>query len=261
MNQRLTRKEIKRDEFASVVGRSVEYAETHSRGLIYAIVGALALAVLAAGVYAYLGNRSLHANEDLAYAMKVYSAPVVPAPAGAAKPDDRQSPSFASEAARRQRAKALFEKVRSDYGFSDAADVAAIYLGQIAAAEGQLDRARELWTDFLDSHEGHLLAGEARLNLIRLDRQQGKGEELIGRLRPMLDEPDAPLPQDVVLFELGKTYEQLNRRTEAVATYKRIVDEFPQSAYGQEARQRMVQLDPAAALSSPSMFGGGSIGL
>lgn len=259
MNQRLTRKEIKRDEFASAVGRSVEYAETHSRGLIYAIVGVVVLAILAGAAYALLGNRSVKANEDLAYAMKVYAAPVVPA---ASKPDDRQAPSFPSEAARRQRAKALFEKVRDDYGFSDAADVAAVYLGQIAAAEGKLDRARELWTDFVDGHEGHLLAGETRLNLIRLDRQQGKGEELVGRLRPLLDEPDAPLPQDVVLFELGKTYEQLNRRSEAVATYKRIVDEFPQSAYGQEARQRMVQLDPAAALSSPSMFGGGgSIGL
>ena len=86
---------------------------------------------------------------------------------------------------------------------------------------------------------------------------------MIGRLRPMLDETEPALPQDVTLFELGKTYEQLNRRTEAVASYRRILDEYPQSPYRQEAQQRMLQLDPASALSAPPMFdvGGGMPGL
>jgi tetratricopeptide (TPR) repeat protein len=246
MNQRLTRKEIKRDEFATAVGRSVEYAETHSRGLFYAIGAVLALALVAGGVYLFLGRRAAAADADLGYAMKIYAAPVVPA---GAKPDDRREPSFPTEEARRARAKALFEEVRSRYRLAPAADVAGAYLGQIAAAEGKLDRARELWSDCLDDHEDDLLGGECRLNLIRLDRQQGKGEEVVGRLRPMLDDPDAPLPQDAVLFELGKTYEELNRRSEAVASYHRVADEFPQSAYQQEAQARLRELDPMRALS------------
>jgi tetratricopeptide (TPR) repeat protein len=253
MNQRLTRKEIKRDEFATAVGRSVEYAETHTRGLAYAIAGAVLLALVALGAYAWLNRRGAAGDEELAYAMKVYAAPVVPA---AAKPDDRREPSFLTEEARRARAKTLFEQVRSRYSHTDAADVAAVYLGQIAVAEGRLDEARKLWSEFLDRHEKHVLGGETRLNLIRLDRQQGKGEEVIGRLRPMLDDPEAPLPQDVVLFELGKTYEELNRRSEAAASYRRIADEFPQSAYRQEAQTRLLELDPARALSSPAAGAG-----
>lgn len=254
MSQRLTRKEIKRDDFATAVGRSVEYAETHSRGLLYAIAGAVGLAILLAGVYAFLGRRTASANADLAQAMKIYHAPVM---ATGATPENQESPSFPTEEARRARAKALFEQVSDSYPFADAADVADLYLAQIAAAEGQLDRARELWSDFLDEHEGHVLAGEARLNLIRLDRQQGKGQEVITSLRPMLDEAEPGLPQDVVLFELGKTYEQLERRPEAIASYRRIGDEFPQSAYRQEAQQRISELDPSGALSSPAAFGGG----
>ena len=254
MNQRLTRKEIKRDEFATAVGRSVEYAETHTRGLIYAIGGVVALALVAGGVYFFLGRRAAAADAELGHAMKVYSAPVVPS---GAKPDDRREPSFPTEEARRGRAKTLFEEVRSSYGMTPAADVAGAYLGQIAANEGQLDRARELWSDCLDEHEDDLLGGECRLNLIRLDRQQGKGEELVGRLRPMLDDPDAPLPQDAVLFELGKTYEELNRRPEAVASYRRVTDEFPQSAYRQEAQARLMALDPMRTLSTPGMPGAG----
>jgi hypothetical protein len=51
MSQRLTRKEIKRDDFTAVVGRSVEYAESHVRTLVYAIGGVLLLIVLAVAIY------------------------------------------------------------------------------------------------------------------------------------------------------------------------------------------------------------------
>lgn len=253
MNQRLTRKEIKRDEFATAVGRSVEYAETHSRGLFYALGGVVAAALVAGAVYLFFNSRAAAADADLGYAIKVYAAPVVPT---GAKPTDRIEPSFPTEEARRARAKTLFEEVRSRHGMSPAAGVAGAYLGQIAAVEGQLDRARELWSDCLDDHEDELLGGECRLNLIRLDRQQGKGEEVVGRLRPMLDDPDAPLPQDAVLFELGKTYEELNRRSEAVASYRRVAEEFPQSAYQREAQERLRELDPTRALASPALGAG-----
>ena len=257
MSQRLTRKEIKHDEFTEVMGRSVEYAGTHSRGLLFAAVGAVALVALGVGIYFYLGHRAGLASEALGEAAKVYKAPVTPV---GAKPDDPKEPTFADEASRRARAKKLFEEVRDHYGFSDAADVAAVYLAQIATEEGDLARARQLWTAFVDHHQDHMLAQECRLNLFRLDRQQGKGEELIGRLRPMLDDPDSSLPQDVVLFELGQTYEQLSRKPEAVASYRRILDEFPQSAYRQSAQEQVAALDPSQAGGGmPNL--GGTVGL
>jgi tetratricopeptide (TPR) repeat protein len=242
MNQRLTRKEIKRDDFASAVGRSMEYAESHARTILYALVGALALLVVGLAVYFWLGSRSEGANEALAYAIRVQQAPIE---ATGAKPQDRMVPSFATEAARQARAKELFEEVHDDFGGTDAGDVAGLYLAQIAAQEGQLDRARELWTAFVGEHGDHALAGEARLNLIGLDRQQGKGEELATRLRGMLEEAEPPLPRDVLLHELGLTLEQLNRTQEAVQVYQQILDDYPQSPYRQDAQQRMSALDPA----------------
>jgi predicted negative regulator of RcsB-dependent stress response len=244
MNQRLTRKEIKRDDFAAAVGRSVEYAETHVRTLVYAIGGALLLIALAVGIYFYLGNLRQEANEALAKATAVYQAPIQ---ATGAKPDDPTAPSFPTEAARQARAKELLQKVRDDYGSADAADVAGLYLAQIAANEGRLDDARKLWADFIDDHGDSMLAGEARLNLIDLDRKQGKGEQVVQDLRSMLEKSDAPLPQDVILNELGKTLEQLKRPQEALQSYQRIVDEFPQSPYRQEAQEKISALDPTRA--------------
>jgi tetratricopeptide (TPR) repeat protein len=241
MNQRLTRKEIKRDEFASAVGRSVEYAESHARTILYALGGALALLVIGLGLYFWLGSRSERANEALAYAIRVQQAPIE---AAAPRPQDRLAPSFATEAARQARAKELFQEVHEEFGGTDAGDVAGLYLAQIAAQEGQPDRARELWTDFVEEHGDHALAGEARLNLFALDRQQGKGEELVTRLRGMLEESEPPLPKDAVLYELGMTLEQLNRPQEAIQAYQQILDDYPQSAYRQDAQQKVSALDP-----------------
>ena len=241
MNQRLTRKEIKRDEFADVVGRSVEYAGGHVKTIAYALGGLLLLIALGIGIYYWRVRQNEQANHALAEAMKIYQAPVA---ATGAKPDDPSQPSFATEEARRARAKTLLVKVHDDYGSTRAADVAGLYLAQIAADEGRLDEARKLWSDFTDSHKGNMLGAEARLNLIALDRKQGKGEAVVKELRAMLEKGDAPLPQDVILHELGLTLEELKRPQEAIQSYQRILDEFPQSPFRGDAQQKISALDP-----------------
>ena len=244
MTQHLTRKEMKRDEFATVVGRGMEYAESHARTLLLGLGVVALLAVLFLVGRIFLGQRADRANEALSHALKVYQAPI---DAAAAKPDDPKSPSFPDAAARRTRAKQLFEGIRNDYGSSDAADVAGLYLAQIAAEEGQLDRARELWTEFADDHPKNMLAGEARVNLIHLDRQQGKGEALLQRLKTMLEEEEPGLPKDVILYELATTQEELGRKQEALTSWRRLTEEYPESAYRSAAQEKVSALDPSQA--------------
>jgi tetratricopeptide (TPR) repeat protein len=257
MSQRLSRKDMKRDDFATVVERSVEYAETHVRSILILVGAIVVVAALAGGIYTFTSRRSAAAQEALAKAIKVYAAPIQ---AADAKPDDPNTPSFPSETVRNVRAKQLLAAVRDGYGRTQAAAVAGVYLGRIAAGEGKLDEARRLWSDYADGHKDSL-AALVRLDLIELDRRQGKGEELVGRLRPMLDDSASPLPKDTVLYQLGLTYEQLQRRPEAVSSYRQIVDEFPQSSYRQEAQQKLVSLDPARAMSLGGSMGAGGLGL
>ncbi len=252
MNQRLTRKEIKHDDFTSAVGRGVEYAESHVMTIVYAVVGVLALVAIGVGISYWRSNQAQAAGQALAKAVKVYQAPVVTADA---KPNDATAPSFATAEAHRAAARKALEKVRSDYGSTDAADVANLYLAQLDAEEGKLADARKIWQDFADAHPKHMLGAESRLNLLRLDREQGKGEEVVKQLRAMLEKGDAPVPQDVLLHELGATLEQVKRPQEAVQSYQRILDEFPQSPYRQEAQQKVTALDPARAAAG-SQFGG-----
>jgi hypothetical protein len=66
----------------------------------------------------------------------------------------------------------------------------------------------------------------------------------------MLEKGDTPLPQDMILHELGATLEQLHRSQEAIQSYQRILDEFPQSPYRTDAQQKVAALDPTRAPAS-----------
>lgn len=242
MTQHLTRKEMKRDELATAMGRGMEYAESHARTFLIGLGVVALLAVLFLVARVFLGGRSEEASEALSRALKVYQAPIE---ATGAKPDDPKNPTFADPEARRTRARQLFEEVRNDYGMSNAADVAGLYLAQIAAEEGKLGQARELWTEFVDDNPDNILAGEARVNLIHLDRQEKKGEELATRLKALLEEEEPGLPKDVILFELATTQEELGRKQEALQSWRRITEEYPESAYRTEAQEKVNALDPS----------------
>jgi tetratricopeptide (TPR) repeat protein len=244
MNQRLTRQDMKRNELSTALGKGYDYAESHGRTILIAAGTVLALAVLAGLFYMYRSSQAEKANTALAKAIEVYQAPIDPA---APKPDDPVNPTFADEAARQAKAKALFQDLYDRHGSTVAGEVASVYLAQIAMAENQPDRARELWNAFLDDNGEHLLAGQTRVNLLRLDRSQGKAQEVADTLTAMLDEAEPPLPMDVILSELAATQEQLDKTQEAVQSYQRILDEFPQSPYAREARERIGALDPSRA--------------
>lgn len=247
MSRGLTRKEIKRNEFVEAVTRSMDYASSHSRIILLSLAGVVLVGVAVGGTFLYLKSRENRASAALDRALDAYHAEIVP---DDPKPNDPFSPTFADEAARQQRARELFAAVKDGYGSSEAAVVAAAFLGRIAAGEGDLEEARKQWQEVLDGTSDTVLATEVRLNLLRLDLQEGKAEEVAAELEAMLDDPrKETLPEDVILFELASVRERLGRTSEALSAYQRIVDEFPGSPYSGEARQRASSLGSAPLAS------------
>lgn len=244
MSERLTRKEIKRDEFVEALETSVGWVEQNSKLLIAGGVAVLLLIAAGFGIFFWLEARSTSASAALDDALEAHRAPV-----GEAAADlDEGDVGFADETARRERSKELFQAVVDDYGSSDPAAVARVFLGQIAAEEGDLDRARELWTDSVDSlGDEVLLADQVRVNLIHLERQQGGSEAVAIRLEEMIADEERPLPGDLVLWELAATYEDLGRDDDAEATYRRLTEEYPASAFAAQASQKLPrEAGPAA---------------
>lgn len=239
MSQHLTRREIKHDQLSDAVGRTVDYATSHSQ-VIFKIVGAVAAAIALAGLVSYfLSHRSTASQAALGKAMRVASAPI---DAQNPKPDDPVEPSFRDEASRSAKAKALFEEVRASYGSSLAGHLAGVYLGRMAADGGDTATARKAWQEFIDAYPKDPVSGALRLNLVQLDLKEGKAEEAERSLQRLLDQPEKVMPEDAILFELAKVREKLGRNNEALTAYQRIADEFTGSPYQLEAQQKASQL-------------------
>ncbi len=235
MARRLTAKEIKQDiredEVQNFLARVFNTLESHPRAVFGTLGGIVAAVVLAAAGLSLLDSRRQAAQAELAEAIDIYEAPILEEGETAGTDD---GPTFASEDERVQQAKEAFEEIR---GTGVAGEVAELYLAEIAMSEGDQDTARTIWEKFLNRNEGHMLAVSVRLNLIHLDREQGKAEEVAAELEKELGNPRKQLPEDVLLFELAQTRQALGEEEAALDLYQRIIDEFPQSAYVAEARQ------------------------
>ena len=229
-----TREDLKRNELGEALGKGMHYAEDHKRTILMAVGGVGAAIVIAAGVVLWISSRKSGANELLGDALRVDGAAVV---ATGANPADPARPTFASESARRARAKELFTDLDSRYGSSKTGRVAKLYLAQIAVAEGDKEKAIQLWKTFLDAEPAGALSATARVNLYKVDREQGRSAELAEELKKMVEQADKPLPTDVILFELALAYEALGKGDEAKAAYRRIVEEYPQSPYIADAQR------------------------
>ena len=234
MSERLTAKQIKHDiredEVQSFLLRAVDKFQDNPRLYIGIAVGLLVAALASAGLIGWMNQRNADANYELASAMKVFDAPILEE---GETPPEGDKPSFESSEARLAKAKEAFAEV----GGGGAKAVAKLYQAEIAIQEGDRDKAREIWENFLKGNEDHVLAVAVRVNLIHLDRQEDRAAEVAERLQRELDQAKKSMPEDVILFELAKTRQTLGEEEQAVELYQRILDEYPQSPYTAEARQ------------------------
>ena len=244
MSSRLTRQDIKRDEVMETLGGFFGFVTHHARTIALAAVG---LVVLGLGYAVYRGvaaSREERAGRALGRALAVHGAPILET---GADPSNEESPSFADEVSRVERATALFTELVEEYGRTASADIARAYLGSLASAAGDLETAREHWERFVKRQRGNVLAAEVRLNLMALDRSPGRGEEVVDELRAELAGRRSDLPEEVLLNELARTLEQLERTDEAVAIYERLVEDHPLSPYARSAARRISELEAATS--------------
>ena len=129
---------------------------------------------------------------------------------------------------RTQETRRRFERLIEDYRGSGAAWAAHGHLAELEAVNGRFAEARTLWVALVEGGPGEL-AADAEMNLIYLDREEGRLEELAGRLESLVESGESHLPEDVLLFELAQTLEQLGRHDEAgrIKRFEEVAPEGP----------------------------------
>lgn len=243
-NRRLSPKEIKHDiredELSTSVTSFVDWLAAHRRGVVIGLVAVVALAIVGAIGAAVLEDRRDDAAAELGEVIEIYQAPLADEPTPVTETAAGKQTRYASEEERRAAAREKAESIGGP-GAGAAGEIAELYLADIAVREGDTARAREIWESYLADNQGSVLAASVKLNLLRLDRQEGKGEAVVAELRRSLEDPTGPLPEDTVLFELGTTLDEMGQEDEAREIFQRLVDEHPQSPFTARAQQRTAE--------------------
>jgi predicted Zn-dependent protease len=233
VGRRLTRKQMKKDQFVTFFDRGIHWLNKNWRQAVIALGVVLVMAIGWWGVTAFLGSRTKAAAHAMSQALEIFQAPV-----GSAAPADATM-KFATDAERLAAAEKAFQSVRSRFKFTPQARVAELFLAHVAVDRGDLTKAINLLTELTARRSDNPLVRLAMLDLIRLRIDRGEGIQMVGELEAMASGKDPRLPPDVALYELARIWEREGKPGEATKTYRKLVENFPDSPYLLEARQHL----------------------
>jgi tetratricopeptide (TPR) repeat protein len=229
MKERITRRDLKRNDLAETVGRTVDYVSSHRKGVREVVAIAAGLALLGAAFFAVRAYRENRAGTALSAGLAALQAPLATDPGAAAAPQ-----SFASSAARDQAATGHL-RTASGYGGTTAGRAARVIL---AARGGTPAAAAETFSRAARDGQSEVAAA-AEIDAARLLASQGKTTEAVDRLKRAIESSRPTVPRDALLFALAQVYEGSGASADARATYQRIVDDYPNSPYRADARQKL----------------------
>ncbi|MCZ6779044.1 MAG: tetratricopeptide repeat protein [Acidobacteria bacterium] len=239
--ERLTRQEIKHDEFVSFVVRMANWLEDNRRIVIPAVVGLVLVMVLGAGGRAWWQAREQKALSALGEVEGRYNATVE----GEQQQVFQDTSAGLSYPTREEKYQAVLESVDelTEKYRTGAAVTQAIYYRGLALR--QMDRHEEAVTAFeevLSRRPSPLARALSRVALAETHEASGLWSEAESVYRMLFDEAPAIFPREMALLGRARCLEQVNELAEAKALYNQLIDSYPNSPYEREARQRLEEL-------------------
>ena len=231
------RRELKHDRFVDELGTLSSRARENQRILVAITAAAVALAVIAYGIFFYRSNREKHAQDALSAAITTMDSPLLPPPGGQSQPGAK----FKTEKERSDAAQKQFQDVVTKYSGSDAADVAGLFLARLDVGHGDTASAKKLLQEFISDHPKNILVGGARYSLYQLRIEGGEAPQVAQDVQAQLSKPadQAALPPDTLLVLLAHAYDAQGQNDKSRDAYRRIATEYPDSAYAMEAQRKI----------------------
>jgi TolA-binding protein len=234
------RHHLKQNEFAIQTAKAFEIAKQNRDRLIIGVIAIVAIIVIGGGYLLWQKRTNDQASGMLGTAMAVAQSPIVPAPT---VPGAKQAPgTYPTEQARNEAAVQAFQQVAATYPSTQSGIAAKYHEASNLLSMGKTAEAEQAFRD-VSGRGGAIYGPMAKLGLASALVAQAKYDDGIKTLTELSAERDGTLPVDGVLMELGRVYVKAGKKQEARATFKRVVDEFPQSPLVSAARQQMTTLE------------------
>lgn len=192
---KLTRKELKSDKFALEVQHSVEYVSHHRRQMIRWGVPAIAVVLVAIGIFWYRTYRHNVRQEALHATMLIQNSTVGPS-------QSEYVVTFPTAAARKTAVVKAWRDLAAKYPGTEEADIADFFLGTNAADEGNLPEAAKHFQAAIASGSGPY-ASEAKLALAQIYAAQGKPNDGVQLIQSVIDHPTVMVSKDAAVLALA----------------------------------------------------------
>ena len=236
--KRTERHHLKENELQKLAGHARDAVQARQRETAAAIVVVVVIGVIALGYWGWRARVSTRAHALLAEAMVVQEARVGPA----AGPGAGARPIFATERDRSQAALAKFKAAADAYPSTDAGIFARYQEASKWMKLGNLAEAAKAYQQVVD-HAGNGIYGQmARLGLAEVHARSGQYDQAITAFKETAQRKDGPVPIDGILMQLGRTYRDAGKRSEAQQIFTRLVEEYPESPFTGEAKRELDSL-------------------
>jgi TolA-binding protein len=201
------------------------------------LVGVVVLAVIAGGYFLWSERLQSRAHALLAEAVVVQDARVSPPGTPAA------AGTYPTERARMQAAAAKFKAAADAYPSTDAGIYARYQEAVDQVALGNVAAATAAYQEIIRRQGDSVYGQMARLGLAEVQALAGQYDQAINTFKEMAQRKDGPLPIDGILMQLGRAYREAGKAADAQQTFNRIVMEFPESPFSQEAKRELDSLN------------------
>jgi hypothetical protein len=206
------------------------------------LVGGILLLVLlvGGGFWAWTTRAQNHAQMMLGDAIVIMQSPVQEAKPGA-KPEPGTYPTLQ---ARAEAAVTKFTEVFNAYPSTDAGVAARYYAAGALATLGRHAEAATRYKEVVDQVGADSFYGRmAQLGVIEANAQAKQYDQAITAAQSLVNNTaDDTVPRDALLMQLGRVQAAAGKKAEAKQTLDKMIADFPDSPYVEEAKKVLSDL-------------------
>jgi TolA-binding protein len=242
------RHKLKENEFAHTVARTREMVEQRRKEVMVIVIAVIAVTVVIGGYLTWRASRDGKAQALLASALTVSEAPVYtpPPPAPGSPPPVQPPGTFRTERERLDAALPKLQAAADAYPDTESGVTARFHLAATLAELGRFGEAEQRYQEVIQKAGSRSIYRQtAKLGIGEAQLAQGKGDAAIATFKELSTDTNSALPVDGVLMQLGRAAIAAGKSDEATRAFTRVVDEFPQSLYASEAREKIASLKKA----------------
>jgi TolA-binding protein len=199
------------------------------------------LLVVTGGIMAWRARQANQAGAMLGKAMAISQAQILPAPT---VPGATQvAGTYPTVQARSEAAIEAFTEVVTTYPGTEGALVAQYHIASELLAAGRSAEAEQAFASVAAEARTGVYAASAKLGQAEALMATGRTDDALKIYSDLAAARDGVLPTDGLLMELARASIRAGKTAEARAAFQRVIDEFAESPYVQQAQQQIAAMN------------------